>query len=256
MKLIDTHCHLDFPEFDKDREAVIEKAQREGVVYIIDVGTNIDSSKKAIKLSEKFDDIFATVGIHPSYVKNYDISCIKELEKLAAKNRKVVGIGETGLDYHYGKDFADKQKDFFLAQADLAGKLNLPLIVHQRESKDDIMNIMEKVKIPDKTVLHCFGGDSELADYCLKKGIFISFTGIVTFPNAKDVRDVAKKFPSAHIMVETDAPFLSPVPYRGKRNEPAMVKYVMEEIANVKGEGTESFSEKVFKTTLDFFNIT
>jgi len=250
---IDTHCHLDLPDFENDREIIIEKARKEKIL-IINVGINLESSIKSIELAHKYKNIFTTVGIHPNEVKNISLSDINQLKKLA-KNEKVVGIGETGIDYHYSKDFSDKQKDFFSAQIEIAGELNLPLIIHQRESKLDILEILGKNKIPKKIVFHCFGGDKQLAEYCLKKGIFISFTGTVTFPNAKNVMEVAKNFPIEKILVETDSPFLSPEPFRGKRNDPTKVRYIAEKIIELKGEEISQCIEKFYQTTIKFFNL-
>ncbi len=254
MEYFDTHCHLDFEQFDKDREEVIGRAKTQGVEYILNVGTDIESSKKVIEISEKYDFIFASVGIHPLDVSDFKIEDLKEIEKLV-KNEKVVAIGETGLDSYYSKENKEKQKEFFIGQVEIAVKYNLPLIVHQRESKDEIIEIIEKLKLPEKVVFHCFGGDLNFAEYCKKKNFYISFTGILTFKNAKNVKEVAKIYPVEKIMVETDAPFLAPQTFRGKRNEPFMVKYIVEEIAELKGENEKKIADIIFKNSLNFFNI-
>jgi len=254
MKYFDTHCHLDFEQFDNDRDEVIKRAKESNVEYILNVGTNIESSKKVIEISEKYDFIYSSIGIHPLDVKDYKIDDLKEIEKLA-KNKKVKAIGETGLDFYYSKDNKEKQRDFFISQVEIALKYNLPLIIHQRESKNEIIEIIEKIKMPDKVVFHCFGGDTKLSEYCNKKGFFISFTGILTFKNAKNVKEVAKNYPVERIMVETDAPFLAPVPYRGKRNEPFMVKYIVEEIAKLKMMDNHLIADIIFKNSVNFFGI-
>ncbi len=254
MKYFDTHCHLDFEQFNYDRDEVIKRAKESNVEYILNVGTNIESSKKVIEISEKYDFIYSSVGIHPLDVSEYNIKDLKEIEKLA-KLEKVKAIGETGLDFYYSKENKEKQKDFFIGQIEIAGKYNIPLIIHQRESKNELIDLIEKIRMPKKVVFHCFGGDSQLAEYCNKKGFFISFTGILTFKNAKNVREVAKNYPIEKIMVETDAPFLAPVPYRGKRNEPFMVKYIVEEIANLKIFDKNLVADIIFKNSVNFFGI-
>lgn len=252
MRYFDTHCHLDFDDFEKDRDEVIKRAKESGVEFIINVGTNIERSKKVVEISENYDFVFASIGIHPLDVSNYKIEDLKEIEKLA-KNKKVVAIGETGLDFYYSKENKEKQRDFFIAQVEIAFKYSLPLIIHQRESKNEIIEIIEKIKLPLKVVFHCFGGDLNFAEYCNRKGFYISFTGILTFKNAKNVKEVAKFYPVERIMAETDAPFLSPEPFRGKRNEPFMVKYIVNEIAKLK-EG-EKIEDIIFENSLSFFNI-
>lgn len=251
---IDTHCHLNFPDFDNDREDVLKEAEREDVVAIVNPGSSVDKSKSAVALSEKYSSVYSAVGIHPLDVKDVFISGISEIERLA-KNRKVVGIGETGLDFYYGRDTEKKQKDFFVAHIDIAGKFNLPLIVHQRNSRDEVIEICEKYKLPEKVVFHCFGGDMAMAEYCEKRNFYISFTGTITFKNASDVREVCKKYPLEKIMVETDAPFLAPAPFRGKRNEPSKVKYIVEMIASVKGIDVKECSEKILNNSKKFFGL-
>jgi TatD DNase family protein len=251
---VDTHCHIDFNDFDKDRDHVLKRAEEEGVNYIIDIGIDIQTSRKAVELAEKKDFIYAVCGIHPSDVQKLDVSQLKEIEQLA-KSKKVVGIGETGLDFSRSREFEKEQIDFFKAQVNLAGKLNLPLIIHQRDAKNEILDILETVQLPEKVVMHCFGGDSELADYCEKKNIYVSFTGIVTFKNAKLVKKAAEKFPLEKIMAETDAPFLSPHPYRGKRNEPARVRFIVEEIARLKKKDRNETAKIIFDNSLHFFKI-
>lgn len=253
MKYFDTHCHLDFEQFNSDREEVIERAKEQGVEYIINIGTNLESCKKVIEISEKHDFLFASIGIHPLDISEYKLEDLKEIEKLV-KNEKVVAIGETGLDFYYSKENKDKQKDFFIGQIEIAGKYNLPLVIHQRESKNEMIEIIEKFKLPEKVVFHCFGGDLDFAQYCIKKNFYVSFTGILTFKNAKNVKNVAKFYPIEKVMVETDAPFLAPYPYRGKRNEPFMVKYIVEEIKKIKEE-KEKIEKIIFENSVNFFNI-
>ncbi|MCM8767503.1 MAG: TatD family hydrolase [Candidatus Omnitrophica bacterium] len=254
MKYFDTHCHLDFEQFDNDREEVIKMAKKQGVEYIINVGINLESCRKVIEISEKYDFIFASIGIHPLDVSKYKLDDLKKIEEFT-KNKKVVAIGETGLDFYYSKENKEKQKDFFINQIEIAKKYNLPLVIHQRESKNEMIEIIEKIKLPEKVVFHCFGGDLDFAQYCLKKNFFISFTGNLTFKNAKNVKDVAKFYPIEKVMVETDAPFLAPDPFRGKRNEPFMIKYIVEEIAKIKEKDKNEITKIIFDNSIFFFNI-
>jgi len=251
---IDTHCHIDFPDFDSDRELIIENGVKEGVAAVVNAGTDIRSSRFSVELARRHLSVNAAVGIHPSEVKNADFDSMEEIEKLASENR-VAGIGETGLDFHYGRESARKQKEFLILHMRLARKLNVPLIVHQRDSREDIIEIFEKEKAPEKVVFHCFGGDGKLADYCRKKGFYISFSGIITFKKAVDVKKVCAEYPLERIMAETDAPFLAPVPFRGKRNDPSKVRYVVEEISKVRTEGPKECMERIFDNSKKFFRI-
>ncbi|MCM8818237.1 MAG: TatD family hydrolase [Candidatus Omnitrophica bacterium] len=252
MKYFDTHCHLDFDQFDNDREEVVKRAKEQGVEYILNVGTNIESNKKVIEIAKNYDFIYSSIGIHPLDVDKVKIEDLKEIEKLV-KSEKVIAIGEVGLDFYYSKDKMEKQKEFFIGQIEIAGKYNLPLIIHQRESKNQLIEIIENIKMPEKVVFHCFGGDLDLARYCLGKNFYISFTGILTFKNAKNVREVAKFYPIEKIMVETDAPFLAPEPFRGKRSEPFMVKYIVDQLAKLKEKDINEITDLIFKNSIKFF---
>jgi len=256
MRYFDTHCHLDFPDYDKDREEVIKRAKESGVEYMVNVGVNVESSKKCIDIAKKYDFIFATCGIHPSEVDKCNESDLKEIKRIG-KNKKVVAIGEIGLDFYYGKDNKEKQIEIFISQLKIASDLSLPVIIHQRESKNEIIEVFEKMKrnLSEKIVFHCFGFDEKLAQYCEENGFFISFTGIITFKNASGVRKIAKNFHLERIMAETDSPYLSPSPLRGKRNEPVRVRYIVEEIANQKGRDIKEISEKIFCNSINFFSI-
>ena len=254
MRLFDTHCHLDFPQFDKDRAQVIKRAIDSGVVFMVNVGVDIESSKKSIEIASKYPFIFASAGIHPNEVENFKISDLKKIEEFG-KGKKVIAIGETGLDYHYGKNLSNKQKDFFIGQIEIAGELNLPLIIHQREAVEDMIEIIEKKKFPRRVVFHCFDGDENLLEICEERGFYISITGIVTFPGASRIREAVKRFPSSRILAETDSPFLSPVPLRGRRNEPGNVRYIVEKIAELKREKVGILGEKIFLNSVEFFSI-
>ncbi|NOX96712.1 MAG: YchF/TatD family DNA exonuclease [Nitrospirae bacterium] len=231
--LIDSHCHLDFGKFDGDRDGVISRAREEGIAFIINVGTSLERSKKSVELAEKHDFIYAAVGIHPHEAGKVKEDDYRILEKLA-ENGKVVAIGETGLDYYRNPAPKDKQKENFRRQIALAKKLRLPLIVHNREADGDTLSILKEEKAEKvKGILHCFSGSRVLAQECLELGFYISVAGQITYPNAESLREVVKDLPTDRLLVETDSPFLAPQPQRGKRNEPAFVKYVAEELARL-----------------------
>ena len=251
---IDTHCHLDFPDFNEDREILLKNSKKDNLYSIINVGTNLSSSVYSVELASRYDLVKAVVGVHPSEAQDFEPTVMKEICELA-KNSNVVGIGETGLDYYRGKNFAEKQKELLRRHIQLAGMLNLPLVVHQRDSRDELIDIFEKEQLPSKVVFRCFGGDKIMAEYCSKKGFYVSFTGIITFRKADDIREVCLEYPIERIMAETDSPFLSPVPYRGKRNDPSKVRYVVEKIAEIKGGNLESLREMILVNSKKFFNI-
>jgi len=254
MMLIDTHCHLDFPEFEPDREKVIEKAREEGVVCIINVGTDADSTEKCLVLAEKYDNCFATAGIHPHQASKMKDAHLDRLSQLAREG-KIVAIGETGLDYHYGREYLSCQKDLFRFHINLATELNLPLIVHQRESQDDVVRILQESNLQVSVIFHCFSGDRLILQYAWENHFYCSFAGNITFKSAEPIREAARSLPESLLMVETDAPYLSPEPYRGKRNEPGRVKLVAEALAAVREEEPERMFTLLFRNAIDFFRL-
>ena len=228
---IDTHTHLFFNNFDEDREEVIKNALDAGVQYMLVPGTDIETSKQAIALAEKHDAIYAAVGIHPHDTKDWDDAWIDEIRKMA-KHKKVVAIGEIGLDYFYDFSPKEKQHQAFEKQIQLALELNLPIVVHNRDSNDDIMSFARKYGDTSlKAQYHCFAGTVENARELVEMGHYISFTGNVTFKKAESVREVLSKVSVENILLETDSPFLTPVPHRGKRNEPKHIPLIAEVIA-------------------------
>ncbi len=275
---IDTHAHINFNDFKEDGDQVIRRALSENVWMIV-VGTDYKSSKKALNYANKYEKgVFATVGLHPSALINfYDQKTKKTIkaeefnndiyEKLASFD-KVVAIGEIGLDYYYLNKRGDiekqkkKQKDVFIKQLILARHLNLPVIIHCRQAHDDMFEILSSFRkkykdlIPQQRywgVIHCFSGDEDLAWKYFNLGLIISFTGIITFSNQWN--DLIRKIPLEKIMIETDSPFLAPEPFRGKRNEPILVKYVAQHIANIKKLSIERVAEITTRNARDFFNI-
>jgi TatD DNase family protein len=253
--LIDTHAHLDDKRFDGDREEVINRCVEEGVVCIINAGSDLSSSIKAISLAEKHSIIYAAVGIHPHEAKTADKNTTELLRSLAGKE-KVVAIGETGLDYHYDFSPREKQKEVFRQQIALAREMKLPIVVHDRESHGDILQILKEEKAWEVGgVMHCFSGSRETAKECMDMNFFISFAGPVTFDNARRAKEVAAYVPLDRLLTETDCPYLTPVPFRGKRNYPGYVKYVAEEICRIKDLDPGRLAECVLENTARLFGI-
>lgn len=230
--LYDTHAHLDDRMFDNDRNAVIEKLKQSNVGLVNNIASDMDSSRASIGLAEKYDFIYATVGVHPSDVLSMTVKDIEELRKLSS-HPKVVAIGEIGLDYHYDDADPDVQKHWLRAQLDLAKELNMPVVIHDRESKDDCLSILKEKKI-SCGVVHCFSGSAETAKELLKLGMHISFTGVVTFKNARRAIEALKVIPIERLLIETDCPYMAPEPFRGQRNDSSFVFRVAEKIAEVK----------------------
>ncbi len=256
--LIDTHAHLDFENYNSDRDEVIGRAVKNGVEKIINIGCNLKRAEFSLELAQKYDNIYATVGIHPEDVTKDELRITnQELRKLAA-NKKVVAIGECGLDYFHVKDegLKNKQKELFELQIKIANELKLPLVIHCRDAFGDILEIIKNYKFEKGAVLHCFTGDPEIAKKFLALGCYISFTGIITFVKPKDaLLEAIRAVPIEKLMIETDCPFLSPMPHRGKRNEPAYVKYVAEKIATVKNISISEVEKITTKNAIKFFKL-
>lgn len=239
--LIDTHAHLNFPELMADIDGVLERAREAGVEKIICVGTNLEDSKVAINLAQKYKNIFATVGIHPSE------SC-NDWEKFAelAKSKKVIAIGECGLD---NKNGLPKQKGVFEKQIEIAGKLNLPLVIHCRDAQNEVKRILDAARMT-KGVLHCFAGGMEIPE-----NFYVSFAGNLTFRNAENLREVARLVPLDKLLVETDCPFLSPEPLHGSQNEPVNVKITATTLAKLHNISLEKMSEITTANAIKLFNF-
>ncbi|WP_100400532.1 TatD family hydrolase [Bacillus sp. FJAT-44742] len=253
--LFDTHVHLNADQFEEDVEQVIEKARGEGVRLMNVVGFDRKTIKGALFLAEKYDFIFASVGWHPVDAIDMTEDDLKWLEELS-EHPKVVALGEMGLDYYWDKSPKEVQKEVFRKQIRLAKKVNLPIIIHDRDAHQDIVDILKEEKAEEVGgIMHCFGGSLEIARECLKMNFHISFGGPVTFKNAKRPKEVAKEIPMDKLLVETDCPFLAPHPYRGKRNEPAYVKLVAEKIAELKEISLEEVAEQTTSNAKKLFNI-
>jgi len=251
--LIDTHCHLDFPEFEKDRDLVIKNAQANGIGYIINVSSDLKSARNAVELSKEYDFIYSAIGLHPHDADGFNQEALTELTQLA-KNDKVVAIGETGLDYFKNFSKKENQLPLFAALVNLAKELNLPLVVHTRQAEEDSLKILKQA-MPVRAVVHCFSGDEKFLNACLELGFFISFTCNVTYKKADNLRNILKIAPLERIFLETDAPYLSPEGLRGKRNEPQNVRFVAEEISRIKGISFEEVASVTTNSAKKFFNI-
>lgn len=251
--LFDTHAHLNDKSFDKDRDALIEEIRGSGVTNIMDIGADIESSKKALSIAEKYDFIYAAVGVHPSDVSGMtdaDLDIIREL----AKDEKVKAIGEIGLDYHYDDADREEQKKWFIKQLNLADELGLPVVIHDRDSKGDCINILREMKVKN-AVMHCFSGSAETARQLVKMGLMISFTGVLTFKNARRAVEACREIPLERLMIETDCPYMAPEPHRGERNHSGYVRFVAEKMAAVKGVSYDEICRITYENGRRFFNI-
>lgn len=252
---IDTHAHLFYPNFEGEIDKVIERALGADVRYMIVPGTDIKTSRAAIELSKKYTPIYCTVGVHPHDTSEWENSWIEELRELA-KNPKVVAIGEIGLDYFYDFSPKEKQVEAFKRQIDLALELELPIIVHNRDSNDDVMEIIRSYKDTSlKAQFHCFAGGVKDARELIEMGHYISFTGNITFKKAENIRNVLSRVDTENLLLETDSPFMTPVPYRGQRNEPAYVKLVAEKVAEVHHLTVEDVERTTSQNVYKLFGI-
>ncbi len=252
VNLIDTHAHLYYDSYQEDFEEMLERAENAGVQKIICIGVDLTTSESCLKIAEKHSHIFATAGVHPHEASKPPRGYVKELENFST-HPKIVAIGEIGLDYHYDFSPRDVQIRVFRDQLELAKSLELPTVVHNRESDDDLLTAIQ-ASGSDNGVVHCFGGSIDFAAALLETGYHLSFTGTVTFKrDLEQNRELLKSIPLEKIMVETDSPYLSPVPLRGKRNEPGNVRYVAEQIADWKGMSLEEFAHITTETAHGFF---
>ncbi|MDD5097953.1 MAG: TatD family hydrolase [Candidatus Omnitrophica bacterium] len=251
--LVDTHCHLDFPEYDQDRDEVIQRAKERGIEYIVNIGSSLKGSEGSLELSRKYASIYATVGIHPHEADSITPETLAKIKNLA-KNQKVVAIGEIGLDYFKQFSKKENQLPLFLSQLTLAKELGLPLVIHTRDAQADTLKALKDM-MPVKAVVHCFSGDSLFLKECLDLGFLISFTCNITYKKAQDLRDIVKLTPIESLLLETDAPYLSPEGFRGKRNEPAHVRLLAEAVAGLKGLKIEEVERVTTENARRFFNF-
>lgn len=255
MTFVDSHAHLDLPEFEKDRGAVIRRARDNGIERIITIGIGIEECKASLEIAEKHDFIYAAIGMHPHNAKHLDLQELDFLE-CSAQHEKVVALGEMGLDFYRNRSPREDQIRCFRAQLDLARSLKLPIVVHDRDAHRETLDILREEQAGEPGgIIHCFSGDVKMAFACIDMGFSISIPGTVTFKKAATLHEVVKKVSLEHLLIETDCPFLTPVPYRGKRNEPAYVRHVAERIAEIKKTGLEDVARATTENAYRVFSL-
>ena len=252
--LFDSHAHFDDPQFDGDRETVLKSLNSLGVGYITNIGANLETSQAAVALANTYDFVYATVGIHPGDAEEMNDETLNILRELAINNPKVCAIGESGLDYHYeGYDEA-VQEVCFRKQIVLAKELNLPIVVHDRDSKGNAIRILKEEGVTNG-VMHCFSGSAETAKELVKMGFMVSFTGVLTFKNARRAVEACSAVPLERLMIETDCPYMAPEPHRGERNFSGYVGYVADKMAEIKGVSREELEQITTENALHFYGI-
>ncbi|WP_040214072.1 TatD family hydrolase [Clostridium polynesiense] len=254
LLIFDSHAHYDDESFQEDRDSLLPYLKSKGIVGILNCGSTLQGTRDSYKLAEKYDFVYAAVGIHPEEAYELNEESLKEIRNMA-ENFKVKAIGEIGLDYYWEENPPKEvQKDAFKAQMKLAEELDLPVVIHDRDAHGDTLEIIKEFpKV--KGVLHCFSGSAEFAMECVKLGYYIGFTGVVTFKNARKVIEAAEAVPIDRILVETDAPYMAPVPYRGKRNQSDFILHIIEKIADIKGRTPEEISGITIENTKRLLNI-
>ncbi|MFH0876681.1 MAG: TatD family hydrolase [Candidatus Omnitrophota bacterium] len=254
--LIDTHCHLDFPQFDADRDYVLKRAHEAGVDIVVNIGSSLRGSLESVRLARHYPEVFASVGLHPHDAKDFSQDSFAKIKALA-QEKKVVAIGEVGLDYFRNLSEPKVQEDVFRRFLALAGEVNLPLIVHCRQAEDEILQIFQEsqsLKIPG-VVVHCFSGSQDFLQKCLDLGFFVSFTCNITYKKSVALKELVRVAPLDRIFLETDAPYLPPEGKRGMRNEPAAVRDLAQEIAWLKGIDFEMVCAQTTQNAKQFFKI-
>lgn len=260
MKFFDTHAHYNDEKFDEDREQIIQETYKSGISKFVVAGYNIESSKKAIELSNKYEFMYSICGISPNDVPQSEEELWKDIEEISKiikqnNNKKLVAIGEIGLDYYWKKENKELQKQAFIAQIKLANELNLPIVIHSRDASVDMIQILKDNPVNKKGIFHCCQLNQELVRQALELGFYISFAGPITFKNSKNAPDVVKMVPLEKILIETDSPYLSPEPNRGKRNDSRNVKYVAEKIAEIRDASIEEIAKITYENAIRIFNI-
>lgn len=251
--MIDTHSHINFEEYKKDFNGFLLEIKKNGVEKVIIPSVEPSTFDEILSYCENFDMIYGAIGVHPSEFQKYNDETEKEIYKLSSCP-KIVAIGEIGLDYYYGGEFKTEQQTVFRKQLEIAQKIKLPVIIHDRQAHEDTFNIVKDYKLTN-VVFHCFSGSPEFALKCIENGYYIAIGGIVTFKNAKELKETVKTVPLDYILLETDAPYLAPVPFRGKLNTPAYLKYIAQEIANLKNIDIEQVKEQTTLNAQRIFNF-
>lgn len=260
MEFFDSHSHYNDEKFDEDREQLIEETYNSGITRFIVAGYNLESSIKAIEISKKYEFIYSICGISPNDIPQSEEELwknIEEISKIASQNleKKLVAIGEIGLDYYWNKENKELQKEAFVKQIELANKLNLPIVIHSRDASIDTIDILKNHPVNKKGIFHCCQPNQEMVRQALELGFYISFAGPITFKNAKNSIDVVKMVPLDRILIETDSPYLAPEPNRGKRNDSRNVKYVAQKIADLKNIDIEEIAKITYENANEIFGI-
>ncbi len=260
MELFDTHSHYNDEKFDKDREQIIKETYEAGITKFVCAGYNIESSQKAIELSQKYEFIYSICGISPNDIPQSDQELWKDIEKITKiikenKTNKLVAIGEIGLDYYWNKENKELQTEAFIKQIDLANELNLPIVIHSRDASVDTINVIKEHTVKKAGIFHCCQFNQEMIKQALELGYYISFAGPVTFKNSKNASDIVKLVPLDRILIETDSPYLSPEPNRGKRNDSKNVKFIAQKIANFKEMPIDEIAKITYENALRIFTI-
>ena len=256
MKFFDSHAHLDDAKFDEDREEIINKIHSEGIDKFVSAGYSLEGSKVAMELANKYEFIYPTCGISPNDIPQTEEELgiiLQQIKEIAKQNSKIIAIGEIGLDYYWNKDNKDLQKKAFIEQINLANELNLPIVIHTREAVIDTIEILKDNEVKNKGVFHCCPLNRELVKEALKLDFYISFAGPVTFKNSKNENEIIEMVPLEKILIETDSPYLSPEPLRGRRNDSRNVKHVAQKIAEVKGVSIEEIAKSTYENTKKVF---
>ncbi len=252
---IDTHAHLDFEEFQDNFDEMIQQCKLSGIENMIIPGVTEGDTVRIVKLIEKYDNLYGAVGIHPSEAKNWNENSYDYFKNIA-KHKKIKAIGEIGLDYYWDKSFNDVQKQTFIKQIELAKEINKPIIIHNREAHQDTFDILKETNAKEiGVVMHCFSGSIEFMKKCIKEGFYIALGGVVTFKNAIKPKEIAKEIPLDFLLLETDSPYLTPEPNRGKTNYPYYIPLIAEEIAKIKGISIEEIAKQTTQNAKLFFNI-
>ncbi|WP_368489483.1 TatD family hydrolase [Clostridium sp. BJN0013] len=255
LNIFDAHAHYDDEQFDGDRNIVINELRKNNIVGVLNCGSSIEGARTSVKLANEQDIFYAAVGIHPEYADRFAYNTENEL-KIMAQNEKVRAIGEIGLDYYYKENPPKEiQKSIFIRQMELAKELDLPVIIHDREAHKDVLDIIKQFKGVVGEI-HCFSGSVEFAKECIDLGYYIGFTGVVTFKNAKKSLDVVREIPIDRILVETDCPYMAPVPFRGKRNRSEYIKFIISKIAEIRGITEEEMSKITISNIKHLLNLT
>ena len=254
MELFDSHAHYNDKKFEQDREEVLKEIYNSGVTKLVNAGYSLESSKSAIEIASSHEFIYATVGISPNDIEGFKREDLQEIVKIA-KNKKVVAIGEIGLDYYWNKENKELQKEVFVSQIEIANKLNLPIVIHTRDAIYDTLEILKNNNCNKKGIFHCCPFNVDLVREGLKLGFYISFAGPTTFKNSKNANEIINMVPLSKMLIETDSPYLSPEPLRGKRNDSRNVKYIAQKIADVKGISIGEIAKTTYNNAKKIFEI-